>query len=217
MWIIHWRHAAAAASAKSPVHMWSRLFVLISKPSSPEGSEGELTWEGKIILQAFKKIIPCEVFSTRFFTLSLKASTEQRACVQALNCSTWTFTPAWSQRSLKVENGTGPEFPLFARPTSGSQRFTQAEEDQWTPGPSGEDARSWQPAARQSKHLFVSLTAFVFRTENTNTYFEGLSMSQRKSLLHTGAFSCVFFLMWGRKTELWFCLSALQLTLCTRT
>lgn len=55
---------------------------------------------------------------------------DQLACVQALNCSTWTFTPAWSERSLKVENGTGPEFSLFARPTSGTQLCTHAEADQ---------------------------------------------------------------------------------------
>lgn len=45
------------------------------------------------------------------------------ACVRALKCFHLDLlTPAWSQRSLKVEDGTGPEFSLlFARPPRDTQ------------------------------------------------------------------------------------------------
>ncbi len=53
--------------------MWSWSADLCSKPSSPQSNKGELTWEGKIVLQALQKSNSLRS-SSRILTLSLKSN-----------------------------------------------------------------------------------------------------------------------------------------------
>lgn len=146
---------------RTKVHARSCFVALCSKSSSSQSSEGELTWKGKNSPPGVgKKSNSLRSFPLESLLFHWNAIFDQRSCVQALSSSTWTFTPAWSERSLKVENGTGPEFSLFAHPTSGTQLASPRQKKISNPGPSREDAEIWHPAAQQCKHPFVCLTCF---------------------------------------------------------
>lgn len=104
-----------------------------------------------------KKVIPCAVaIESRAYSFI-----EKRACVRALNCSTWTFTPAWTERSLKVESGTGPEFfPLrpshFRHPSRRSVARGHQERMQKTWEPPGHPSVCWTCfilAGQKMQHL----------------------------------------------------------------
>lgn len=102
------------------------------------------------------------------YTRSLRGDVSSPACVRTLKCFHLDlFTPAWSQRSLKVEDGTGTEFfLLFARPTPGTRLCSALQPTSQPGGGSrsiarGKDADTWEPT-RYKPHLSKTIQSVWF-------------------------------------------------------
>lgn len=87
----------------------------------------------------------------------------------AASCSTWRFSLGWSQCSLKLEDGTGPQFPQLARPTSGSKVLAQTERDQ-----RGHPEGTHTLFSRFSSHFYVKWFIFCNASKKAALLFMDL-------------------------------------------